>query len=142
MTMDRLLRQFARWADEASEIAAIGLCGSHARGTAKPSSDVDLIIVAGNPTPFLEDTTWAHQFGRVTQVGREDYGLVQSIRVFYAEGPEVEFGWTSREWCRPPIDHGTARVISDGLRTLYDPNKELEAAIEWVAENFRPAERN
>ena len=45
----------------------------------------------------------------------EDYGLVQSRRVRYGNGVEVEFGITTIGWLNTaPIDEGSRRVMSDG----------------------------
>jgi len=62
----------------------------------------------------------------------EDYNLVQSIRVFYGT-TEAEFGVADQAWMQLPIDPGTAGVMNDGLRILYDPEGRLEKAVTYAA---------
>lgn len=54
---------------------------------------------------------------------------MQSRRVHYREGPEVEFGLTSPAWAHLPLDAGTVRVVRDGFRVLHDPDGLLAAAL-------------
>ncbi len=121
------------WAKRRTSIKAIGVLGSYARGTAKSDSDIDLIIVDEKPSELIEDASWINQFGSIKSMNREDYGLVQSLRVFYNRGQEVEFGITGVEWCSIPIDNDTGRVIADGLLILFDPLDLLAQAKNWVA---------
>lgn len=99
------------------------LVGSFARGTARDNSDVDVILITTTPQRYLQDEQWFTTFGQVVQVQDEDWGLVQSRRVFYADGIEVEFGITTPQWANiDPINDGTRRVIADGARIVYDPD--------------------
>jgi hypothetical protein len=50
----------------------------------------------------------------------EDYGKVTSLRLWYRNGPEVEFGLTTPDWAAPPLDEGTRRVITDGMVVLQE----------------------
>lgn len=125
---ERLIEQVRTWAPSQSAVVAAGLVGSWARGDARDDSDVDVILVTATPGVYLDDERWLADFGRVEQVTREDWGLVQSIRVYYVGGPEVEFGITTPEWTRTaPVDPGTAQVVADGLAILYDPTGALAA---------------
>jgi uncharacterized protein len=129
---ERLIASIAAWAIERDEILAAGLCGSHARGTARPDSDVDLVLVCVTRDSLLIDISWTREFGAVTSVAFEAYGLVESVRVVYENGPEVEFGLTTSAWIKLPIDVGTARVMRDGFRILYDPSGQLAHAIKYA----------
>ena len=122
------------WAQGDSRVAAAGVCGSHARGEARPDSDVDLCILTAAPGSLLEERSWVHGFGADARIAKpvEDYGLVQAIRVFYGS-LEVEFGITAEAWAQIPIDEGTAGVINDGLWILYDPDGRLAAAKVFAA---------
>jgi hypothetical protein len=44
---------------------------------------------------------------------------VTSLRVWYADGPEVEFGFATPGWMASPLDDGTRKVLEDGFRVLY-----------------------
>ncbi len=121
-----------RWAGEDDRILAVALCGTHARGTPRTGSDIDLIVIADSPDELLGETGWMQYFGNVVSIGREDYGLVQSLRTFYDNGSEIEFGLTNASWCTPPIDAGTARVMRSGIVPLYDPLGRLRVGIDWI----------
>src|SRR5580658_4494102 len=99
--MDRqseFISAFTRWAGKQNSILGAALVGSVARRTARPDSDIDLILIADVHRKFLEWNDWIDEFGKPSRSAVEDYGLVQSIRAFYEDGLEVEFGITTREW--------------------------------------------
>ncbi len=116
------LSQVVRWAETRSEVLGVALVGSHARGQARPESDIDLVLLTTNPTYFIQNSAWVEAFGPVQSISVEDYRLLTSLRVFYADGPEVEFGLTTPQWAALPLDAGTRRVLSDGHQILYDPH--------------------
>lgn len=47
------------WAADDPDISAIGLVGSYARGAEGPGSDVDLVVIARDPSHLLADAAWA-----------------------------------------------------------------------------------
>ena len=131
MQIDALLDDLAAWAVRRSDVVAVGIAGSHARGTARPDSDVDIILIVENAVRYLEEDEWLESFGAPRSVTDEDWGLLQSRRVHYANGIEVEFGIADRRWAAiEPVDQGTATVVAGGLRILYDRDRMLEALLE------------
>ena len=132
---DLFVRKLVSWARSEVTIQAMGVVGSHARGEAKPDSDIDLIILCSSPHFLIENQNWINSFGRVVRLQEEDYGAVTSLRVFYQEGPEVEFGIASRSWANIPIDSGTHGVVRGGLRILHDPENLLKVLKDKVEEN-------
>jgi hypothetical protein len=83
---------------------------------------------------LLDDTQWTEQFGAVESLEREDYGLVQSVFAKYVTGIEVEWAITDRRWlATAPVDPGTARVVTDGARVLYDPHGLVGVFIDAVS---------
>ncbi|HKX84775.1 MAG TPA: nucleotidyltransferase domain-containing protein [Pyrinomonadaceae bacterium] len=116
------LDAFSRWANEHPDIEAAVLVGSHARGAATMGSDVDLVVLTSGVDRYLHDRTWVSAFGEPLECVKEDYGRVTSLRVFYREGLEVEYGFTTPEWAAFPIDEGTRQVVEDGMKVLYDPH--------------------
>ena len=64
----------------AAEIRAVALVGSHARGTARMDSDIDLVLLATEADRIQGDTTWVteidwHAIGTRPQRWRdEEYG--------------------------------------------------------------------
>lgn len=96
-------------------------------------SDIDLIVVVDDVGARLTSSEWLDDFGEVVDVEHEDWDLVQSLRVHYRDGPEVEFGLAPMDWARPPVDAGTAAVVRDGLRALFDPERLLAELLEAVS---------
>src|SRR6266545_5072717 len=115
------LAELAAWAASHDDIAAVALVGSYARGAARPDSDVDVVILANDPRRYLDDTQWIEHFGAAGPPEREDYGMVQSLRVTYRDGLEVEFGLTVPQWAGTEgLEAGTREVVSDGCRIIFD----------------------
>lgn len=129
-----LIVKVGNWSQRDDRVIAAGVCGSYARGEARPDSDTDFCIVSVDPNCFLENRSWVTEFGSDARVAGavEGYNLVQSIRVFYG-ALEVEFGVADRTWMELPIDRETASVMRNGLRILYDPEGRLEKAVAHAA---------
>jgi len=131
-TADELVKAVTSWAENQLDIASVALVGSHARGNARSDSDVDFVIQCQTPSRYLQDLKWISGFGVVQSVSFEDWGLVQSVRVFYAGGPETEFGITSSQWSTFPLDGGTITVLRAGVLVLLDRDGSLTRALEWI----------
>jgi hypothetical protein len=131
--VERLLNDVGTWARSESDVRAIALVGSWARGTAHDNSDVDLVVLTRSPDRLVRETAWTQCVGTPAAVVTEDWGAITSVRVRYSTGEEVEYGIGSVGWASTSsIDHGTRSVISDGVVTLYDPDHllaELRASI-------------
>jgi hypothetical protein len=131
--IELFLSSFTSWAAPRSDIVAVALVGSWARGTARPDSDVDLVMIVRDRGVYENDDAWLWQFGTPRAIEREDWGRVQSRRVFYEAGPEVEFGLTTADWmATDPLDDGTAEVIANGARVVLDQTGRLGALIASV----------
>lgn len=117
---EQFISDFSKWANEQSDIQAVALVGSYARDTATDTSDIDLVILVQDPSRYLDDQTWLQQFGEIRQSQVEDYGRLTSIRAWYSDGREIEYGITGIDWAASPLDEGTRRVISDGMRILFE----------------------
>jgi predicted nucleotidyltransferase len=116
------LEQFRIWGSKADDISAVILVGSYARGEARLDSDIDLVIIAESPERYLLEQSWLENFGQPLKTQHEDWGLVQSLRVWYGSGLEIEFGFTSNAWIAEPLDGGTRKVLEDGFHFII--NKE------------------
>ena len=120
MTVAAFLDEIALWAADRSDVVGIALIGSHARGASRPDSDIDLVLLSDSP-PGLLNGDWVSVFGEVESSVMEDYGELKSLRVFYRNGLEVEFGVEGRAWAQTPLDSGTRSALAGGVRVLYDP---------------------
>jgi len=128
--IERFLSAVVQWASAQPDIVAVALVGSHARGTATEDSDIDLVMLVDQPGRYLEDIEWLRQFGSVERQQVECYGLVTSLRVWYAGGREVEYGITTRHWAAVPLDEGTQQVINDGIKVLFEREALLSVHLE------------
>lgn len=129
-----LMDAVVRWAEGRPDILGVALVGSYARDSARADSDVDLVILSQAPKELIDGSGWVMAFGNAKPPIVEDWGLVTSLRVFYDEGLEVEYGITSLEWATPPIDDGTRRVMADGMKILLDKSGLLDRASREIAD--------
>ena len=133
--LQSFLAELAKWATAHDDIVAVALVGSYARGTARPDSDVDVVIVTTNPSRYVVDTAWIQHFGEASPPEHEDYKMVQALRTTYSDGLEVEFGLTVPQWAdTDPLDPGTRRVVSDGCNMVFDPHGVVAALRQAVTE--------
>jgi uncharacterized protein len=51
MSAAHLIDRLASWAAQRADLRAVVLVGSHARGEARPESDVDLVLLCVDPGP-------------------------------------------------------------------------------------------
>jgi len=114
------LASFVQWASVREDVQAIALVGSYARDEARDDSDIDFVILTSQPEKYLEDPKWVEHFGQVEKYQIEDYGKLTSVRVWYQNGMEVEYGFATPDWAATPLDAGTERVIRDGMVVLFE----------------------
>ncbi len=123
-----------------NEVLAVGLCGSWARGTPNPDSDVDLTILVEDKLSFKK-TDWLEELDfnqideNIESFKDKSYGLVWSRHVFLQSNTEIEFSFADRSWADiENLDEGTRKVVSDGYKILYDPKLILKKLVEKVRE--------
>lgn len=124
---ERFLAKVRRWAEETPHVDALLVVGSFARGTQRPDSDLDLVLVTTEKTELVLDPSFPETFGKVLRRQTEHYGACTSVRVWYAGGLEVEFGLAEPSWLALPLDEGTRRVLADGHRVLVDKKRFFDA---------------
>ena len=123
--VEEFINEFTVWCKTRPDIKALALVGSYARNTASESSDVDLVILTDRADDYLRDLSWVEPFGPVDRHQIEDYGKLTSVRVWYENGPEVEYGITDESWAALPLDEGTREVIAGGMRVLFEKDQLL-----------------
>lgn len=121
MNVSAFLEMFSRWAGGQPDVKGIALVGSYARDAATVDSDVDLLILTTDAASYIDDRSWLSLFGEVTECRVEDWGKVTSLRTFYQDGLEVEYGFTTPDWAFVPMDAASLRVVLDGMKVLFDP---------------------
>jgi uncharacterized protein len=110
------------WVAGRDDVEALALVGSHARGTGRPDSDIDLVVLTTDPGWCLRDIEWANRFGTVSKHQVEPYGDLTSLRVCYSDGREVEYGFALPEWAQST---GGRAVLATGVRVLFDRRGQL-----------------
>jgi predicted nucleotidyltransferase len=129
VNIEELLVRVSRWARSNPDIEAVALVGSQARNEASPTSDIDLMLLCRNPVSYLGNHEWITLFGRPARIEKEDWGKVTSLRVWYTEGLEVEFGIASDDWGTDPSDRGDGQVIRNGLIVLHEIDRKLSERV-------------
>ena len=124
------LQRLQCWAKKRPDVLCLLLVGSYATQTARPDSDVDLLIVTHDPQMYLTTPNWISVFGQVDRCHKELYGWVTSLRVWYEEGLEVEYGITDKRWIQLPLDEGTQRVLRGGVMVLLDRTEKLRDILQ------------
>ena len=137
--IDSVLRVVSTWAAERGDIMAVALVGSHARGSPKVDSDVDLVVLTPNLKSFRE-SLWLTQIpwgslGRAVATYRiAVYGAVWSRHVTLDNSTQVEFSFGDPTWAATsPCDPGTRIVVRADCRVLYDPQDLLQALMRHAA---------
>ncbi len=125
----RFLVDLIQWVADRPDIVAAGLLGSYARGDARPDSDVDIMLLTGDPRRYLVDQRWVADLGEVADHHVEPHGRVTSVRARYADGLEVEYDVVPEEWAALPPDEGTERVVTSGMRVLFERTPTLSRLL-------------
>jgi len=127
-----LLKKIKNWAHKNNDLNSLLLVGSYARNEVHQDSDIDLVLIFNDPKKYINNLDWIKEFGEIERYEIEYWGRVTSIRAWYKNGIEVEFGITSAEWAETPVDSGTFRVVSDGSKILVDKSKKLKQLLSEV----------
>lgn len=126
--VEAVLGRLASWAGLRGDVRALALVGSWAYGRPRDDSDVDIVLLTECPSSYLDSADWLAGVGGVRLVRTAQWGVITERRFALQSGLEVELGVGAPTWARTdPVDEGTRRVISDGMRVLYDPDGVLEA---------------
>jgi DNA polymerase/3'-5' exonuclease PolX len=123
------LLELARALAEArSDVRAVALVGSWARGKPKMDSDVDLVVLTDDPAAYIESEDWIGGLGGVSVSRTRRWGVATERRLITAEGLEIDVGIVTPDWAATdPVDEGTRRVVEDGMVAIYDPDGLLAA---------------
>jgi predicted nucleotidyltransferase len=136
---DALIDAVRVWLEGRSDLRALALAGSWARGNPKPTSDLDLIIVASDPEKYRFPDEWLRDIPFATATFEIDryatctYGEVWSCRVFLRPDSEVELTFAAPGWADiDPLDPGTKFVVADAFRIIIDKDGALQRVFAVV----------
>ena len=119
------IEDFMRWATRRKDIRAAALVGSYAREELEIDSDVDLVIITETPQRYITNTEWTRVFGRPITKRVEKYDMLTSLRIWYENGLEIEYGFATREWIQNVSKNELKQITNDGLRVLFEKEKLL-----------------
>ena len=132
--VEDVIERVTRWAAHRDDVLGLLLVGSYARDAARPDSDIDLVLLTKEVARYA-DNTWADELnlGELTRI--QSWGAITERRFLTDTGLEVEINIGSPDWASvDPVDPGTHRVVTDGARTLHDP----EGALAELQRACRP----
>jgi len=121
-----IIARASTWSRSRSDIVAVGVVGSWARGVPRADSDVDIVVLTTDKAAYVESDEWAEAFlgEPAPVVRRAEWGALTERRLQLPSGFEVEMGFVAPSWAAAdPVDPGTAAVVGDGgLLPVYDPD--------------------
>lgn len=122
------VRRVLAWADARSDVSAVALVGSWARGTGRADSDVDVVVLADDPTALVAGENLPTALGALALLGETRFGVLLAVRLAMPHDVELELGIAPPSWAATtPVDAGTARVVAGGMAILRDPDGLLAA---------------
>ena len=140
--MELLASSVAEWADEREDVQALLVVGSQARSDAPADrwSDLDLVLILDDPTPYFGDAGWVAEFGRPVLTFLEPTFAAgyRERRVLYETGEDVDFVLlppTAVELMR--TIPGVAEIFARGYRVLVD-RIGVSAALQELAASVAP----
>jgi predicted nucleotidyltransferase len=124
--VDGVVQAARRMALSEPGVRAVALVGSCARGTPRPDSDIDLVVLTTDHEDMCAREDWFDHFGPVELVRRRQFGDVAERRLRRSDGVEIEVGLAPVTWAgTDPVDTGTARVVGDGFSIVLDADGAL-----------------
>jgi uncharacterized protein len=98
-------------------------------------SDMDLVVLTDDVAAYVSAATWVNAATNTQApvVLTRAWGPLTERRVLLPSGFEVEYGFAPKSWADvTPVDQGSASVVTDGFRILYDPDDLLTLLVEQV----------
>lgn len=124
------LRRLVEWAKQRADVRGLALVGSWAYGAPRAESDVDVVLLTNAPSDYTDGDNWLPEVGAVRLVRTASWGAITERRFALPSGLEIELGVGTPTWAAvDPVDAGTRRVVTDGIRVLYDPDGLLTALL-------------
>ena len=126
-----VLDRAVSWARGQPDIRAIAVVGSYARERQSLDSDLDLLLLTTSPNIYTVDDGWIAKLDAGELIASREWGAVTERRLSGIEGIEIDIGIAQPRWASTcPVDPGTHKVVRDGLRILYDPDRLLEQLLQ------------
>lgn len=136
MTYDDILKQFEAWANDNPDIRGALIIGSQAR-TERPAdrwSDLDLLVFATNPEPYVQTTDWLDHIGPyVLTFCEETAGGAIERRVLFDGMLDVDLPFLpTNALDAPEFIHFSADIVRRGVRIVLDKDGRLAPLLDQV----------
>jgi uncharacterized protein len=136
---DAIIDTINAWAIERDDIRAMALVGSWARGNARPSSDIDVLLLSDRRCEYRRRRRWLTEINfkgagyRLRSSRDAVYGAVWSRHIQLLPNAEVEMTFAGCSWATTsPIDDGTRGVVEDALRIIIDKDGSLARLVDVI----------
>jgi aminoglycoside 6-adenylyltransferase len=135
--LDLIAAAAADWAAERDDVHALAIVGSQVRKDTPADrwSDLDLILVVDDPTPYADDESWVAEFGApvLTFLEETPGGEQRERRVLYKTGEDVDFPlFPLSALDRLESSENAAATLRRGFRVLID-RMDLEQRLLRIA---------
>jgi aminoglycoside 6-adenylyltransferase len=149
LSMDRLIERFIAWGTGNPNIRLMLVIGSQARAEhpADVWSDLDLIIVAENPQPYLGSTDWLSDIGlvRLTFLEPTPVGGQVERRVLFDGALDVDLSFlpvvAARQLLDADLPEEVQSVMRRGIRVLLDKDSLSTGFVQSANSASVPARR-
>jgi predicted nucleotidyltransferase len=94
--VEQVIERIREWASVRPDIRAVAIVGSWSRGTPRPDSDLDLVVLTSAQDGYIEGDEWAAGLGVPT--GTRRWGRVTERRLRTRRGLELDVGFTDPGW--------------------------------------------
>ncbi len=130
VTYEQLIERFVAWAQDRPDIHAALVLGSRARNDhpADEWSDLDIVVIVADPTPYLASADWLANCGEVwvTFLEATAAGGGMERRALFAGGLDVDFAILPyaqvEEMTRLGLPPAVVEIFRRGVRVLLDRN--------------------
>lgn len=124
--IEDFINQLKKYAKAAPHIESVIVVGSYARGTNREDSDIDIVVITSDKAGMIARQDFTKKFGKICRQQTEYYGACTSVRAWYEDGKEVEFGIVEPSWISAPLDDGTIKVLSGGYKIIIDKKQHFK----------------
>jgi hypothetical protein len=120
--VEAVLVRLIAWAQRHADVRALALVGSWASGVPHARSDVDVVLLTQTPSKYIDHDHWIAEVGGAL-VRTATWGAITERRLAVSGGLELDVAVGIPDWASvTPLDSGTRRVVTDGMRRLHDPD--------------------
>lgn len=131
LSVSKILDKLVDIVSPQCNVKGIILLGSYARGDNRNNSNVNVTIIALNPSEFFKENSWIEHFGKIFLLNKGENDII-SLRIACIEEIQMHLNIVPLTWAETdPIDPETLKVILDGVRVLWDPDNLLHKLISF-----------